>query len=178
MHANSAIIAVFLAAAAFCTLSAETASGPSPVAAASPSGSGQAFGGAGAAAETGALRFSDPSSLLGATLPQVIETFGSPRTVHSVRGPEAWQDDVVFVYDGLDFYWFRDRVWQVRAGSAFGLNSGDSRETALSLLGEPLHRMEDAFVYQLPSRAWPLRLRVGFDAEGRVTKLFVYRADF
>lgn len=120
----------------------------------------------------------DPSTLLGATLPQVIDTFGPPRTVHAVRGPEAWQDDVVFVYDNLEFYWFKDRVWQVRALAAFGLNAGDSRETAISLLGEPLHRLENAFVYQLPAHAWPLRLRVGFDADGRVTQLYVYRADF
>lgn len=136
-------------------------------------------GQAGAAApEAPIVRSADPSTLLGTTLPYVIEAFGAPRAVHAVRGPEAWQDDVVFAYEGLDLYWFRDRVWQVRADTAYGLKAGDTRETAISLLGEPLHRMEDAFVYQLPSRAWPLRLRIGFDAEGRLTKLFVYRADF
>ena len=173
MRSLSAPIGLLLAAAAFVAVPASFAAAQVP-AGATPSAEGPAS----APAETAAARAVDPSAYVGATLSQVLETFGSPRTVHSVRGPEAWQDDVVFAYDGLDVYWFRDRVWQIRADSAFGLKAGDTRELAISLLGEPLHRLEDAFVYQLPSRAWPLRLRIGFDVEGRTTKLFVYRADF
>ncbi len=175
MRSLSVPLGLLLAAVSLFAMPASLAAAQSPAGAA-PSTTGP--GTVGEATETASARVVDPSSFLGATLSQVLETFGAPKTVHSVRGPEAWQDDVVFVYEDLDVYWFRDRVWQVRADSAYGLKAGDTRELAISLLGEPLHRLEDAFVYQLPSRAWPIRLRVGFDAEGRLTKLFVYRADF
>jgi hypothetical protein len=98
--------------------------------------------------------------------------------MHAVRGNEAWQDDVVFVYDTIELYWFRDRVWQVRANSSYGIRAGDSRETVISLLGEPLQRLERDLVFQLPSRAWPLRLRVRFAEKGGVADLFLYRGDF
>ncbi len=120
----------------------------------------------------------DPSVLLGATLEQTIGALGVPKGVRSARGAEAWQDDVVFIYDTVELYWFQDRVWQVRTNAAYGLKTGDSRETAEAALGEPLRRYESDFVYQRPSRAWPLRLRLRFGEHGGVTDFYVYRADF
>jgi hypothetical protein len=120
----------------------------------------------------------DPSSLVGATLDAIVSRFGAPRSVRSLRGPEAWQDDVVFVYEGWDLYWFRDRVWQVGIDHAYGLKAGDERDAVLATLGEPLHRREEALIYQLPSRAWPVRLRVGLDENYRIATMYVYRADF
>ncbi len=121
---------------------------------------------------------SDPSVLLGATLDYVVGAFGAPSSVRSSRGPEAWQDDVVFIYDTAELYWFQDRVWQVRTNAAYGLRAGDSREAVVAALGEPLRRYESDFVYQRPSRAWPLRLRVRFGENGSATDFYVYRADF
>lgn len=132
---------------------------------------------ASSSAPAGAFR-SDPSVLLGATLDYVVSSFGSPDSVKSVRGPEAWQDDVVFIYDTVELYWFQDRVWQVRTNAAYGLRAGDSRDTVLAALGEPLKRYESDFVYQRPSRAWPLRLRLRFGENGGVSDFYLYRADF
>ena len=115
---------------------------------------------------------------VGLTLSQVLETFGAPDSVFAVRGPEEWQDDVVFRYKGLELYLFRDRVWQARSDTAQGLRSGDSRENVLALLGEPLLRLDSSFVYQLGGRTWPLRLRVRFDQRGSIADLYLYRADF
>jgi len=120
----------------------------------------------------------DPAALVGATLAEVVARMGAPRSVHAVRGPEAWQDDVVFVYADRDLYWFRDRVWQVGLDAAYGLARGDSRERVLALRGEPLEQPAGALVYILPGEAWPIRLRLDLDAEARVRSLFVYRADF
>lgn len=120
----------------------------------------------------------NPAAWIGATPEQVIGALGAPQALYAVRGPEPWQDDVVFVYDTIELYWFKDRVWQVRASSALGLHSGDTRETARAILGEPLRREEHAFVYQLASSAWPLRLQVRFAPNGSVSDLFFYRADF
>jgi hypothetical protein len=120
----------------------------------------------------------DPAVLVGATLADVVARLGAPRSVHAVRGPESWQDDVVFVYADRDLYWFRDRVWQVGLDAAYGLARGDSRDQALALRGEPLERPAGSLVYILPGEAWPLRLRLDFDAQDRVRSLFVYRADF
>ena len=128
-------------------------------------------------APAGAFR-SDPSVLLGATLGYVLGALGPPASVRSARGPEAWQDDVVFIYDTVELYWFQDRVWQVRTNAAYGLRTGDSREAVLAALGEPLKRYESDFVYQRPSRAWPLRLRLRFGEAGEVVDFYLYRADF
>ncbi len=135
-------------------------------------------GGVLAAQDSGVVPAADPVSLVGATLAEAVSLLGAPRSVHAVRGPEAWQDDVVFVYTDRDLYWFQDRVWQVGVSAAYGLALGDSREQVLAVKGEPLQRLADAFVYALPAAAWPLRLRLGFDGAGRVRNLFVYRADF
>ncbi|MFA6506254.1 MAG: hypothetical protein WCT14_09160 [Treponemataceae bacterium] len=124
------------------------------------------------------LSRSDPSVWLGATLDQILRSFGAPQSVHTVRGPEPWQDDVVFVYDTVELYWFTDRVWQVRCNAAYGLRAGDSKESVVSALGEPLQRFESDFVYQRPSRAWPLRLRLKFGETNGVTDFYIYRADF
>lgn len=120
----------------------------------------------------------DPSAYLGATIAQLAATLGLPRSVKASRGPEAWQDDVVFVYDDCELYLYRDRVWQVRSGAAYGLRVGDGRDAVLAALGEPFQRYEADFVYQRPSRAWPIRLRLRFGEDGAVSDLFVYRADF
>ncbi len=120
----------------------------------------------------------DPTVWLGSLLPKVLETLGPPEAVRSVRGPESWQDDVVFQYKGLELYWFKDRVWQVRAESAYGFRVGDASEVVFASLGEPLHRLDSGFVYQSVGRSWPTRIRVSFAADGRVSDIYVYRADF
>ncbi len=120
----------------------------------------------------------DPATLIGATVGQAVSALGAPRTVRAARGPEPWQDDVVFAYEGADLYFFKDRVWQVRASAAYGIRVGSARDEVTAALGEPLQRYESDFVYQRPSRAWPLRMRLRFGADGAVSDVFLYRADF
>jgi len=120
----------------------------------------------------------DPSWLVGATLQSIITQFGSPLAVYAVRGQEPWQDDVVFSYDGIDLYWYQNRVWQVAVTQGYGIKKGDPKETVLSVLGEPLIRQDTFFVFRLPSRGWPLRLRVQLSETNAVSGLFVYRPDY
>lgn len=120
----------------------------------------------------------DPSWLVGATLQSIITQFGSPLAVYAVRGEEPWQDDVVFSYDGIDLYWYQNRVWQVAVPEGYGIKKGDPKDTVLALLGEPLIQQETFLVFRLPSRGWPLRLRVHFSDTDTVDGLYVYRPDF
>jgi hypothetical protein len=120
----------------------------------------------------------DPSLLIGATIEQIFQKFGPPQSVYSVRGQEAWQDDVVFVYHGFDIYWFKNRVWQIACTQGYGISIGESIDKVLAILGQPLNRQENALIYQLPTKAWPVRLRIGVTEQGTVQSLYVYRADF
>lgn len=127
--------------------------------------------------ETPAL-LQDPSWIVGSTLQSIITQFGSPLAVYTVRGQEPWQDDVVFSYDGIDLYWYQNRVWQIAVPQGYGIKKGDTRDTVFATLGDPLIQ-EDAFlVYRLPSKGWPLRLRIHLSDQDRVSGLYVYRPDF
>jgi len=132
----------------------------------------------------------DIVSNIGLRLEDLFQRFGAPRTVHTARGDEIWQDDVVFVYNEWDFYIYRDRVWQIGLKSGFGLKIGDSKATALMALadkaqapqpslqgeGSPLDK-GDYLLYPITGGAWPLSLRVNFNA-GKISGIFVYRTDF
>lgn len=120
----------------------------------------------------------DPAALLGLDLPTALAQFGPPRTVRAVRGPDPRQDDVVFAYGAFDLYWYRDRVWQVALQAAYGVRTGDLRIAVEGVLGAPHLELERALVYQLPSRGWPVRLRVGLSSAGMVESLYVFRADY
>jgi len=119
----------------------------------------------------------DPALLIGFTLSDLINRFGVPRSVYSVRGLQEWQDDVVFVYDEADFYIIKDRVWQVGLKSAYLIRSGDSRAAVSSNFGEPLSSGEDYVIFPLRGNHWPLALRCNFDSTGRVKAIFIYRLD-
>jgi hypothetical protein len=139
-----------------------------------PAGAQDAFWDSPAPVETGG----DPASLIGLTLAEALAQFGPPQSVHPVRGLEEWQDDVVFVYGDRDFYIYRDRVWQLGLKDAYGIRMGDSRGTALLVLGESAETHSGYVLADLPSRAWPLTIRVNLDSAGKVTGLFIYRSDF
>ncbi|MDR2101350.1 MAG: hypothetical protein LBP43_02115 [Treponema sp.] len=120
----------------------------------------------------------DPASLIGLTLEGMISRFGVPQSVYALRGPEEWQDDVVFVYDQGDFYVYKDRIWQLGVNAAYNIKVGDPRGTVFLVLGEEIQNFEDHIISPLPGRAWPLALRVNFDPSGLVSAIFVYRPDF
>jgi hypothetical protein len=130
---------------------------------------------------------SSPESLIGATLAELLAREGTPRSVYAVRGLEAWQDDVVFVYPSLDVYLFKDRVWQVSPREAYRVKTGDTRASAEAALGPGFTQIpgaregEYALIYAFADRPWPLALRVNFrkGLEGdTVSAIYIYRSDF
>jgi hypothetical protein len=108
----------------------------------------------------------------------MISQFGIPKSVYALRGLEEWQDDVVFSYAQGDFYVYKDRVWQLGLNEAYDIKIGDPRGRVLLLLGERSRNFEDHCLFPLPSRGWPLELRINFDNTETVSALFVYRPDF
>jgi hypothetical protein len=119
----------------------------------------------------------EPVSLVGITLNELVSRFGAPRTVHSVRGIEEWQDDVVFIYDHGDYYVYRDRVWQLGLKSAMGVKAGDSRAAVSRVLGSRAESRLDSIFCSLEGGSWPMTLRCDFDKDGRLLVIFIYRAD-
>ena len=119
----------------------------------------------------------DPSLLVGITLSELTNRYGIPKQVYAVRGVAAWQDDVVFVYDVGEFFIFGNRVWQLKARSAYNVKDGDSRTAVTRTLGEG-RDFEGYTLYQLPSKAWPMILRINWDTSGRVSGIYIYRSDF
>jgi hypothetical protein len=121
----------------------------------------------------------DPITVVGMTLAMVYARYGIPESVYAVRGTEEWQDDVVFVYaNGWDLYIYQDRVWQVGLKSAYGISLGDPGGVVSLVLGDGVEVYTGYMLYPLPSRSWPLQLRIDLDAAGKVTAIFVFRSDF
>jgi hypothetical protein len=120
----------------------------------------------------------DPVTVIGMTLAVVYARYGIPESVYAVRGAEEWQDDVVFVYKDWDLYIFQDRVWQVGLKSAYGIRLGDPGGVVSLVLGAGVEVYNGYMLYPLPSRSWPLQLRIDLDAAGKVAASFVFRSDF
>ena len=119
----------------------------------------------------------DPSSLIGMTLSDLYKNYGVPKNVYAVRGVAAWQDDVVFVYDSIEFYVFGNRVWQLKVRSAYNIKDGDSKAAIVKVMGEG-RDFEGFSLYQLPGKSWPIMLRINWDKSGRAAGLYIYRSDF
>ena len=117
-------------------------------------------------------------SFIGMTLNELVESFGPPRTVAVARGNELWQDDVVFQYTAVDFFIFRDRVWQVKFVSTHNVSNGDSKFSVLRALGNMAQDRGDHALLPVTGRDWPLMLRVNFNDTGQVTAIFLYRSNF
>ena len=129
----------------------------------------------------------DPASYIGLTLLELYDRLGPPESVYAARGPEEWQDDVVFVYKQGDFYILKDRVWQTGLKSAMGIRAGDNVATVSLILGSidsarPAESVDSSggqkpVFYFLDGKSWPMILRCEFDKQGRVTMIFIYRSD-
>lgn len=120
----------------------------------------------------------DPASYVGFTLEMINDRLGMPVSVYAVRGDEAWQDDVVFMYPDIELYIFKDRVWQISPASAYNMEIGDSIEQVKSIMGEPLVATEQFLLYRLPSQAWPVMFRINLNQEKKAASFYIYRADF
>ncbi len=125
----------------------------------------------------------DMVALLGLALDQVLDRYGAPKEVFPLRGMEAWQDDVVFYYpSNLYFFFFGNRVWQVRidkrySGKALGFSPGTPKQEVIARLGTPFYQDQDSLIYLLPDRGYPVRSRFFFENE-ILSDIYVYRGDF
>ena len=119
----------------------------------------------------------DPASFLGMNMPEMLQRFGPPASVYSVRGPEEWQDDVVFIYNDYEFYILKDRVWQVGVKTAYRIRLADPDSAVFLSLGEAVLSGREFAVFPLKGTNWPAALRCNFDSSGKVTAIFIYRSD-
>lgn len=117
-------------------------------------------------------------SFIGMMIADIIDKYGAPRTVASARGIELWQDDVVFQYTGVDFYIYKDRVWQVKFNTTHGISNGDRKAAALLALGETAKDMGDHALLSIKGKDWPLSLKIIFNEKDIVTAIFLYRPDY
>jgi len=120
----------------------------------------------------------DQYSFIGMTIADVFEKFGPPRTVAAARGAEIWQDDVIFNYTGVDFYFYRDRVWQVKFVTTHGVSNGDRKRSVLLTLGEKAEDNKDHILVPVEGKDWSLMMRINFNNTENVNAIFLYRADF
>jgi len=117
-------------------------------------------------------------SFVGMMMADLLEQFGPPRSVITERGNEIWQDDVVFQYNGADFYIYRDRIWQVKLASTHGVSNGDPRAAVLLTLGDAAEDRGDHLLLPITGKDWPLMIRVNFNSTGQVKAIYIYRPDF
>jgi hypothetical protein len=120
----------------------------------------------------------NPANLVGLTLNEVIGRFGIPQGVYAVRGEAEWQDDVVFSYGDRDFYFYRDRVWQLGLKAAFGIKVGENRNVIPLIMGDNVVVEESYSLAPLTGWSWPMNVRFNNDSRGLVTAIFIYRSDF
>jgi len=116
-------------------------------------------------------------SFVGMMMADLLEKYGSPRSVVADRGSEIWQDDVVFQYNGADFYIYRDRIWQVRLSSTHGISDGDRKAVVLLTLSSAEDKGDYA-LFAINSKDWPLMMRINFNSAGQVAAIYIYRPDF
>jgi hypothetical protein len=120
----------------------------------------------------------DIVSLVGLTMNELWTEYAAPQSVAAVRGKAPWQDDVALYYKGLTLYIAQNRVWQIAVSEAFKIKTGDRREVVLLTMGDPVEAGSNFLTYSINDRPWPVRVRFGLNAAGRVANIFIYRSDF
>ena len=133
---------------------------------------------------------SSPDELLGLSPEKESERLGIPEEFFTRRGEREWQDDaVVYFKNHIYLFWFKNRVWQFRAdirfgGSVLDVKPGMDRKDVGRILGKPFKREEGSEIYLNPKNitryetGFPVRMKVFYDADERVSDIYVYRGDF
>lgn len=131
-----------------------------------------------------------PSAYIGKNLDEIFASLGVPGEVFTVRGAEAWQDDVVFYYpESLYIFWFKNRVWQFRLdrrykGEAAGIPIGLGREEVRLKFGRPYYSDELSDIFINPGEisssdlGYRIKVRLFYDPENKVSDIYIYRGDF
>jgi hypothetical protein len=120
----------------------------------------------------------DPVALIGMSVRDVLATFGPPENVYAVRGAEEWQDDVVFEYKSIDFYLYRNRVWQITPPKINNISIGDPKAVVALVHGDKLKDNGAYIITEVPGRAWKIETRYNIDANGKIGAIYIYRTDY
>ncbi|GMO21415.1 MAG: hypothetical protein Ta2B_00180 [Termitinemataceae bacterium] len=120
----------------------------------------------------------DPITLVGITVKDIIESFGAPSAVYAVRGIAEWQDDVVFEYSNIDFYLVNNKVWQISINKALGVNIGNTKAAVLLVLGNTAQDKGSYILQTITGRNWPLQWRFNINNSGKVSSIYLYRMDY
>mgnify|MGYP006426682861 CR=1 FL=1 len=141
--------------------------------------------------------------MLGATPEEIIDRLGPPESVYSADSPAADVRAVVFFYDDYRYFYFYDnRVWQVRLDERSDhevegfvperttdadadaddrqrfVAPGDNRRALFNAFGSPVLDDGESLVFDLEDRGYPVRLRAFVDEQYRIVDMYLYRADF
>jgi hypothetical protein len=120
---------------------------------------------------------------IGLEIAVLLERFGPPQAMFSARGDEGWQDDVVFFYpDYRYYYWFENRVWQIRYDFRYnrevsGVRMGMSMDEVTGILGPAHYSGRSSLFYDLSDTGYPRRFRLFFQ-DGLLHDMYIYRSDF
>jgi len=125
------------------------------------------------------------SEYLGLFPRQIIEQYGAPDEVFSVRGDSENEDNAVFYYFNSHryFFFFKNRVWQIRYDKRYAdtfyakLSMGMSSEKAVEILGEPLQETDKYMLFRTPFSEYPVRIILYFGDEG-MEDFYYYRSDW
>ncbi|MDR0409011.1 MAG: hypothetical protein LBH18_01235 [Spirochaetaceae bacterium] len=116
-------------------------------------------------------------NLIGMSVTELFDNFGPPAAVYASRGIETWQDDVVFEYPGVDFYIYKDRVWQLNLEAGGGISTGDPRAAVLLVLGDTARDKGSHILGRLRNTSWPIEWRFNIEG-GKVSAIYLYRTDY
>jgi hypothetical protein len=119
----------------------------------------------------------DPVNFIGMSIAELIENFGPPDSVYPSRGIETWQDDVVFEYPGVDFYIYKDKVWQLSLDAGHGISRGDPSAAVMLVLGDTARDNEKYILGKLQDTSWPVEWRFNIE-DGKVSAIYLYRMDY
>jgi hypothetical protein len=120
----------------------------------------------------------DPVALIGLGVGDVLVMFGPPVNVYALRGVEEWQDDVVFEYKNIDFYLYRNRVWQIAPPKINNISVGDPKAVVALVYGDTLNDKGAYIITEIPGRAWKIETRYNIDANGKISAIYIYRTDY
>jgi hypothetical protein len=127
--------------------------------------------------------------LMGVFPSQLLEQKDAPQEVYSIRNSQAEFDNVVFFYNDFSyFYFYKNRVWQIRLDNRFtGIEFGQQIDDFLKIYGEPFSEDSDendgreyrSLYYQWfeGNNSWAYRIRLIF-VDGVLQDFYLYRGDF
>ncbi len=124
------------------------------------------------------------ASLLGMTIDQAYEKFGSPDHLYTYQNERDAAGSVVFSYaSSFSFFWVDDRVWQLRLDEAFSdpehpLLIGQPMGRFLSEWGEPVYKNGELLIYEVADADFPIRCALYFNEADILIDLYLFRSDY